>query len=70
MTIFSYAFGIAMSVALAVAIGNAWTRDHRHGVWTMRMAAILIAVALAAGVVLGWALDQYFKFIAASASGR
>jgi F0F1-type ATP synthase assembly protein I len=70
VTAFSYAFGMAMSLALAIAIGNAWAREHRQGVWTMRMAVMLVVAGLAVGIVLGWALDQYFKFIAASASGR
>ena len=35
MTIFAYGFGMAISIALAVAIGNAWVREHRKGVWTL-----------------------------------
>ncbi|HTU69660.1 MAG TPA: hypothetical protein VMF11_05005 [Candidatus Baltobacteraceae bacterium] len=70
MTIFAYGFGIAISVAMALAIGNSWVRDHRNGVWTMSMAARLVAGAIAFGIAVGWCLQQYFAFLAASAAGR
>ena len=37
MTEFFYGFGLAIAAAMAIAIGNAWVRDHRNGVWTMPM---------------------------------
>jgi uncharacterized BrkB/YihY/UPF0761 family membrane protein len=70
MTIFSYAFGIAITFAIAIAIGNAWTHEHRRGVWTMRMIVMLVVVAGLLGIVVGWSLDAYLNFIAASATGR
>lgn len=70
MTIFSYAFGMAISFAIAIAIGNAWTRDHRRGVWTMRMLATLVVTAAVFGAIVGWSLDAYLTFLAASATDR
>lgn len=70
MTIFSYVFGMAISFAIAIAIGNAWARDHRKGVWTMSMLATLVVAAAVLGVVVGWSLNAYLAFIAASAAGR
>jgi Na+-translocating ferredoxin:NAD+ oxidoreductase RnfE subunit len=70
MTTFSYGFGIAISVAMALAIGNAWVSDHRKGVWTPSMIAIVITIAVAFGVCLGWSLNAYLAFVAASQTGR
>jgi hypothetical protein len=70
MTAFAYVFGMAISIAMAAAIGSAWVREHRNGVWTMRMAAIVTIAAIAFGILVGWSLQQYFAFIAASATGR
>jgi H+/Cl- antiporter ClcA len=70
MTTFAYVFGVAISIAIAAAIGNAWVGDHRNGVWTLRMAAVVAIVAVAFGILVGWSLQQYFAFIAASATGR
>lgn len=70
MTIFCYCFGIAMSLATAIAAGNAWTRDHRRGVWTIKMAVTLVVTAILIGIVIGWSLTQYLAFVAASATGR
>ncbi|MGA7571789.1 MAG: hypothetical protein WBG27_15115 [Candidatus Aquilonibacter sp.] len=70
MTIFAYGFGMAISIALAVAIGNAWVREHRKGVWTLTMAGTVTALALFLGVAIGWGLAQYFAFVAESATGR
>jgi Na+-driven multidrug efflux pump len=70
MTTFGYIFGMAISIAMAVAIGNAWARDHRNGVWTLRMAVTVAIVAIAFGLVVGWCFQQYLAFIASSATGR
>jgi hypothetical protein len=70
MTTFAYVFGVAISIAMAAAIGNAWVRDHRNGVWTLRMAAVIAIAAIALGALIGWSLTQYFAFLAASATGR
>ncbi len=70
MTIFAYGFGMAISIALATAIGNAWVREHRNGVWTLTMAGTVATVAVLFGVAVGWGLAQYFAFIAESATGR
>ena len=34
MNFFYYGFSMALSIALGIAIGNAWVRDHDYGVWT------------------------------------
>jgi hypothetical protein len=70
MTAFCYGFGLAIAAALTIAIGNAWAREHRNGVWTMNMLATAFAVAITFGLVVGWALQQYFILVAASATGR
>ena len=70
MIAFCYGFGVAMCLAMALAIGNAWVNDHRRGVWTLSMAALLIVIALAAGLCVGWSLQQYLAFVAASRTGR
>ena len=70
MTTFCYGFGLAISGALTIAIGNAWVREHRNGVWTIPMLASAGAVAIAFGLVVGWSLVQYFILVAASAAGR
>lgn len=70
VTIFSYAFGVAISIAMALAIGNAWVREHRNGVWTLPMAAAVAIVGIAIGVAVGWSLQQYLAFVQASATGR
>ena len=70
MTTFCYGFGIAIALAMALAIGNAWVGDHRKGVWTMPMAAALIAIALVVGIGVGWSLQQYLIFVSASRVGR
>lgn len=70
MNVFFYGFGLAIALAMALAIGNAWVRDHRNGVWTMPMVTGLLGVAVAVGLVIGWALVQYYAFYSASAAGR
>ena len=70
MTIFSYGFGVAMSFAIVIAIGNAWAREHRRGVWTIGMVATLIVAGAALGALVGWSLNTYLNFVAASATGR
>jgi len=68
MNVFFYSFGLAIALAMAIAIGSAWVRDHRNGVWTMRMAVGLVAIALLVGVAIGWAFVQYYAFYTASGS--
>ena len=70
MSSIAYGMGLVISIALALAIGNAWVRDHRNGVWTMPMAFGVAATALVIGVAVGWCLAQYFAFVASSATGR
>jgi MFS family permease len=70
MTAFCYGFGMAIAIALTAAIGNAWVREHRNGVWTMNMIATAGAIAITFGLTVGWALVQYFILVAASATGR
>jgi hypothetical protein len=70
MTVFFYAFGLALALAISLAIGNAWVREHRNGVWTISMVAGVIAIALVLGVAIGWALVQYFAFYNTAATTR
>jgi hypothetical protein len=70
MTIFFYGFGLALAFAICIAVGNAWVREHRNGVWTIPMVIGVIAVALVLGVTIGWAFVQYFAFYNASATSR
>ena len=70
MTAFFYGFGLAIALAMGIAIGNAWVRDHRNGVWTIPMVLGVLAVAIVIGVTIGWSLVEYFAFYTASASGR
>jgi len=70
MMLFCYGFGMAFSIALAVAIASAWVKEHRNGVWTPKMIANVAAAAVALGLTVGWSLVQYFTLIAASAAGR
>jgi len=70
MTTFFYVFGVAIAIAIALAIGNQWVRDHRNGVWTVPMVLGLLAVAVVAGVTIGWALVLYYALYLASATGR
>jgi hypothetical protein len=70
MIVFFYGFGIALGIAISLAIGNAWVREHRNGVWTIPMVIGVIAIALVLGVAVGWALVQYFAFYNASAGSR
>jgi hypothetical protein len=70
MTIFFYAFGLALALGIVLAIGNAWVREHRNGVWTIPMVVGVIAIALVLGVTIGWAFVQYFAFYNASATNR
>ncbi len=70
MNVFFYGFGLALAFAMALAIGNAWVRDHRNGVWTLPMVLALVAIAVIVGVTIGWAFVQYFAFYSASATGR
>jgi hypothetical protein len=70
MTVFFYAFGLALALAISLAIGNAWVREHRNGVWTIPMVVGVVAIALILGVAIGWAFVQYFAFYSASATSR
>lgn len=70
MNAFFYGFGVALAIAIALAIGSAWVREHRNGVWTVPMVVGLVAVAVIAGVAIGWAFVQYFAFYNASATTR
>ena len=70
MNVFFYGFGLALAFAIALAIGNAWVREHRNGVWTLPMIVGIVTVALVMGVAIGWAFVQYYAFYTASATGR
>jgi len=70
MNAFAYGFGMAIAIALTLAISNAWVNEHRNGVWTLGMIVGTGVVALVLGVTVGWALQQYLAFYAASATGR
>lgn len=70
MTVFFYCFGIALALGIALAIGTAWVREHRNGVWTIPMVVCVVAIAVVLGAVIGWAFVEYFAFYNASATSR
>jgi hypothetical protein len=70
MNIFFYSFGLALAFAISIAIGSAWVREHRNGVWTVPMVLGVVGVAVVLGVAIGWAFVQYFAFYNASATSR
>ena len=70
MTLFYYGFSMALSVALGIAIGNAWVRDHDYGVWTRKTIAVLTIVVVAFGLILGWAMATWLTWALNSGSVR
>ncbi len=70
MTVFFYCFGLALAFAISIAVGGAWVREHRNGVWTLPMIVGVVVVALVLGVAIGWAFVQYYAFYLASATNR
>ncbi len=70
MTLFSYAFGMALSIALGAAIGNAWVREHYYGVWTRNVVIVLAVIVVAFGLILGWAMATWLNWALSSWSVR
>ncbi|HEX8807190.1 MAG TPA: hypothetical protein VF741_09575 [Candidatus Aquilonibacter sp.] len=70
MNAFFYSFGLALALAITLAIGGAWVREHRNGVWTLPMIVGVVTVAIVLGAAIGWAFVQYFAFYTASATSR
>lgn len=70
MTVFFYGFGVALALAITLAIGGAWVREHRNGVWTLPMIAGVVVTALVLGIAIGWAFVEYYAFYTSSATGR
>jgi Na+-translocating ferredoxin:NAD+ oxidoreductase RnfA subunit len=70
MNAFFYGFGLALALAITLAVGNAWVREHRNGVWTVPMIVGVVAIALVLGTAIGWAFVQYFAFYNAAATSR
>lgn len=70
MTFFYYGFAMALSIALGVAIGNAWVRDHDYGVWTRKVVIVLAVSVLAFGLVLGWGMETWLNWALNSGSVR
>jgi len=70
MKLFYYGFSMALSIALGVAIGNAWVRDHDYGVWTRKFASILTIIVIAFGLILGWAMETWLTWAFNSSSVR
>jgi hypothetical protein len=70
MVIFCYGFGVALAVAFGIAIGNAWIRDHRIGIWDRKTAFAIVGTSIVLGVIVGWALQQYLTFVFLSQTTR
>jgi hypothetical protein len=68
MTIFSYTFAMAISIALGIAIGTAYVREHYYGVWTRKTIAVLTAIVIAFGLILGWAISTWLTWALSSGS--
>ena len=69
MTVFSYGFGFAISIAMGIAIGSSWVRDNRAGVWSKKLAFSITISVLLFGIILGWAIDTWLSW-AFSAPGH
>ena len=70
MNLFYYGFSMALAIALGIAIGNAWVRDHDYGVWTRKVVIDLTITTLAFGLVLGWGMATWLSWALNSGSVR
>lgn len=70
MTLFSYVFGMALSIALGAAIGGAYVRDHYYGVWTRNVVIVLSTIVVVFGIIFGWAIATWLNWALNSASVR
>ena len=70
MTLFYYGFSMALAIALGIAIGNAWVRDHDFGVWTRKVVIVLTIATLAFGLILGWGMATWLSWALNSGSVR
>jgi Na+-driven multidrug efflux pump len=70
MTLFYYGFGMALSIAMSIAIGNAWVRENRHGKWDRQTITTVAIGAVVFGVIVGWALQTYLTFAFATQTQR
>jgi hypothetical protein len=62
MNLFYYGFGLALSCAFTIAIGNAWMRDRRRR-WDQRSIVTAAVIAIAIGAIFGWAIQQYLDYV-------
>ncbi len=70
MTLFYYAFSMALSIALGVAIAGAWVREHDYGVWTRKVLIVATITCVAFGLILGWGMDTWLSWALNSGSVR
>jgi hypothetical protein len=63
MLLFYYGFGMALSFAFGVAIGNAWIREHRFGIWSRKAVWSVAGACVVLGLAFGWALQSYLNFV-------
>jgi Na+-driven multidrug efflux pump len=70
MIFFYYGFGLALSIALTIATGSAWIREHRNGRWDNRSRITLALVAIVLGILVGWGLQEWLSFAFATQTQR
>ncbi len=57
-----YAFGLALSAALTVAVGRGFVAERGR-----KVVPVLCAIALLVGLLIGWAINGYIDYVRASA---
>jgi hypothetical protein len=60
-----WAVGFVIGAAIVAAIGNSMVAERGR---THRTVPILLASAIVTGLILGWALDAWIRFMRASAT--
>jgi H+/Cl- antiporter ClcA len=66
MLFFYYGFGMALSCAFGIAIGNAWMRENRGGRWSRKAIWTIACTCALLGLAFGWALQTFLNFAWAS----
>jgi Na+-driven multidrug efflux pump len=70
MIFFYYGFGLALGIALSIAVGGAYVREHRWGVWDRTAITTVAIAAVVIGVVVGWALQEWLTWVFAAQNQR
>jgi Na+-driven multidrug efflux pump len=67
---FYYGFGLAFGIALSIAVGSAYVREHRWGVWDRGAIATVAIAAVVIGLTVGWALQEWLTWAFATQTQR